>query len=54
MTFLQGKVFVKGHYSENDCKVDYSNAAGTEKPTGGIIVRHGSCDMQRQRMVCVI
>lgn len=48
---FKGKVFVKGHYADADCKVDYSDAGGTDKPNGGIIIHHGACDMQRQRMV---
>lgn len=48
-----GKVYVKGHYGNPDCRVDYSKAHEEGKPNGGIKLNHGECDMDRQRTVCV-
>lgn len=47
-----GKVFVKGHYSNPNCRIDYGEAIlDSKNPTGGITLSHGQCDMNRQRMV---
>lgn len=46
-----GKAYVKGHYTNPDCRVDYSQQKGNGRPTGGIVIHHGNCDMERQRMV---
>ncbi|VDK23337.1 unnamed protein product, partial [Anisakis simplex] len=45
------KVFVKGHYSNPDCRVDYGKIAKDGNPVGGIKLSHGMCDMDRQRMI---
>ncbi|KHN87696.1 Cuticlin-1 [Toxocara canis] len=46
-----GKVFVKGHYNNPDCRVDYRKKAEGGHPIGGIKLSHGQCDMDRQRMI---
>lgn len=46
-----GKIYVQGHYSNPDCRVDYSKTTADGNPVGGIRLQHGSCDMNRQRMV---
>ncbi|TKR81051.1 hypothetical protein L596_014992 [Steinernema carpocapsae] len=46
-----GKVYVKGHYNNPDCRVDYSQTNTDGIPTGGIRLHHGSCDMDRQRTI---
>nr|CAD2153680.1 unnamed protein product [Meloidogyne enterolobii] len=47
-----GKIYVQGHYSNPDCRVDFGQAGGAEHDgRGGIRLHHGSCDMDRQRMV---
>jgi hypothetical protein len=54
---------VLGHYSNPDCRVDYSkldDGSGSkvratdpedQSPLGAIKLHHGACDMNRQRMV---
>uniref|UniRef100_F1L6E1 Cuticlin-1 n=1 Tax=Ascaris suum TaxID=6253 RepID=F1L6E1_ASCSU len=46
-----GKVFVKGHYNNPDCRVDYGKMTKDGHPVGGIKLSHGQCDMDRQRMI---
>ncbi|KAF7638840.1 ZP domain-containing protein [Meloidogyne graminicola] len=47
-----GKIYVQGHYSNPDCRVDFGQAGGADHDgRGGIRLHHGSCDMDRQRMV---
>ncbi|CAG9530723.1 unnamed protein product [Cercopithifilaria johnstoni] len=49
---FRGKVFVKGHYSNPNCRVDYGTAVLDNKnPVGSITLSHGQCDMNRQRMI---
>lgn len=48
---FEGKIYVQGHYSNPDCRVDYSKTTADGNPIGGIRLQHGSCDMDRQRMV---
>uniref|UniRef100_A0A915Q407 ZP domain-containing protein n=1 Tax=Setaria digitata TaxID=48799 RepID=A0A915Q407_9BILA len=48
-----GKIFVKGHYSNPSCRVDYSKTISDSNPVGGIILSHGQCDMNRQRMLFI-
>lgn len=48
---IAGKIFVKGHYNNPDCKVDYSRTNQDGQPIGGIKLSHGQCDMDRQRTV---
>lgn len=40
-----------GHYSNPDCRVDYSQTNANGEPIGGIRLHHGTCDMDRQRLV---
>ena len=49
--FFLGKVFVRGHYSNPECRVDYSKTDTNGQPVGGIKLSHGQCDMDRQRLV---
>ncbi|KAI1724489.1 zona pellucida-like domain-containing protein [Ditylenchus destructor] len=46
-----GKIYVQGHYSNSDCRVDYSQTNEAGNPIGGIKLHHGSCDMDRQRII---
>ena len=46
-----GKIFVKGHYSQSECRHDYANDTATVGTTAGLSVSHGQCDMWRQRML---
>uniref|UniRef100_A0A183BYZ8 ZP domain-containing protein n=1 Tax=Globodera pallida TaxID=36090 RepID=A0A183BYZ8_GLOPA len=47
-----GKIYVQGHYANPDCRVDFSEAGGADHDgRGGIRLHHGSCDMDRKRMV---
>ncbi|CAJ0935192.1 unnamed protein product, partial [Mesorhabditis belari] len=46
-----GKVYVKGSYNKPECRVDYSKRSKDGKPTGGIRLNHGACNMDRQRMI---
>uniref|UniRef100_A0A914UV67 ZP domain-containing protein n=1 Tax=Plectus sambesii TaxID=2011161 RepID=A0A914UV67_9BILA len=46
-----GKVYVKGHYNNPECRVDYSKPSEDGRPLGGIKLSHGACDMDRQRMI---
>uniref|UniRef100_A0A0R3RKL4 ZP domain-containing protein n=1 Tax=Elaeophora elaphi TaxID=1147741 RepID=A0A0R3RKL4_9BILA len=49
---FRGKVFVKGHYSNPSCRVDYGRVTPDEKNAlGGITLSHGQCDMDRQRVI---
>ncbi|MCP9263061.1 CUTiclin-Like [Dirofilaria immitis] len=49
---FRGKVFVKGHYSNPNCRVDYGNEIlDSRNLIGGIILNHGQCDMNRRRMI---
>ncbi|VDN07752.1 unnamed protein product [Thelazia callipaeda] len=49
---FKGKVFVKGHYSNPNCRVDYDRVSLDGKhPVGGIRLSHGQCDMNRQRTI---
>uniref|UniRef100_A0AC34QGU6 ZP domain-containing protein n=1 Tax=Panagrolaimus sp. JU765 TaxID=591449 RepID=A0AC34QGU6_9BILA len=43
---FNGKIYVQGHYNDPNCRVDYSNGKASEP----IKLRHGDCDMNRQRM----
>uniref|UniRef100_A0A0N5AN64 ZP domain-containing protein n=1 Tax=Syphacia muris TaxID=451379 RepID=A0A0N5AN64_9BILA len=48
---FKGKVFVKGHYSNPECRVDYSKTDSKGQPIDAIKLNHGQCDMDRQRTV---
>lgn len=51
---FKGKTFVKGHYADPNCKVDNSpldNTGRSNESSVSIVLHHGACDMQRQRMV---
>ncbi|EJW87123.1 hypothetical protein WUBG_01968 [Wuchereria bancrofti] len=49
---FRGKVFVKGHYSNPNCRVDYGKTTlDSRNSVGGIILSHGQCDINRQRMI---
>ncbi|KAK6112580.1 Zona pellucida-like domain family protein [Brugia pahangi] len=49
---FRGKIFVKGHYSNPNCRVDYGKTTlDSRNSVGGIILSHGQCDMNRQRMI---
>uniref|UniRef100_A0A8R1XSY3 ZP domain-containing protein n=1 Tax=Onchocerca volvulus TaxID=6282 RepID=A0A8R1XSY3_ONCVO len=49
---FRGKVFVKGHYSNPNCRVDYGKTILDSRiPLGGITLSHGQCNMNRQRMI---
>uniref|UniRef100_A0A915J5K2 ZP domain-containing protein n=1 Tax=Romanomermis culicivorax TaxID=13658 RepID=A0A915J5K2_ROMCU len=45
-----GKAYIKGHYANPDCRIDYSDYK-VVKSGGKMKIRHGSCDMTRQRMI---
>lgn len=47
---FRGKIYVLGHYSNDDCRVDYSKTSDGGDPQGAIRLHHGACDMDRQRM----
>ncbi|CAJ0583009.1 unnamed protein product, partial [Mesorhabditis spiculigera] len=46
-----GKVYVKGNYNKPECRVDYSKRTKDGRPTGGIRLNHGACNMDRQRLI---
>uniref|UniRef100_A0A0N4Z1A9 ZP domain-containing protein n=1 Tax=Parastrongyloides trichosuri TaxID=131310 RepID=A0A0N4Z1A9_PARTI len=48
---FMGKVYVRGHYNNPECKVDYAQASLEGLPIDGIKLHHGSCDMDRQRVL---
>ncbi|WKY15234.1 hypothetical protein Q1695_000597 [Nippostrongylus brasiliensis] len=48
---FQGKVYVKGHYSHPECRVQYGSGPHQDSLTREIKIDHGTCDMTRQRMV---
>ncbi|EFO24074.2 cuticlin 1 [Loa loa] len=49
---FRGKVFVKGHYNNPNCRVDYGKPIlDSKNPVGSITLSHGQCDMNRQRMI---
>ncbi|VDK88398.1 unnamed protein product [Litomosoides sigmodontis] len=51
---FRGKVFVKGHYSNPNCRIDYGKAIlDSKNPAGGITLSHGQCDMNRQRLLFI-
>lgn len=49
--YIPGKIYVQGHYSNPDCRVDYSQTNSQGAPIGGIRLQHGACDMDRRRMI---
>uniref|UniRef100_A0A915DC67 ZP domain-containing protein n=1 Tax=Ditylenchus dipsaci TaxID=166011 RepID=A0A915DC67_9BILA len=51
MRFGRGVALLVGPLLQSDCIVDYSQATADGNPVGGIKLHHGSCDMDRQRMV---
>uniref|UniRef100_A0A0N5BNB4 ZP domain-containing protein n=1 Tax=Strongyloides papillosus TaxID=174720 RepID=A0A0N5BNB4_STREA len=48
---FMGKVYVRGHYNNPECRVDYAQASLEGLPIDGIKLHHGSCDMDRQRVL---
>ncbi|KAL6737153.1 hypothetical protein Aduo_010822 [Ancylostoma duodenale] len=45
------KVYVKGNFNRPECRVDYSSQLRGGIQDGGITIGHGSCNMDRQRVL---
>ncbi|KIH57176.1 hypothetical protein ANCDUO_12635, partial [Ancylostoma duodenale] len=48
---ITGKVYVKGNFNRPECRVDYSSQLHGGIQDGGITIGHGSCNMDRQRVL---
>uniref|UniRef100_A0A914E9Y2 ZP domain-containing protein n=1 Tax=Acrobeloides nanus TaxID=290746 RepID=A0A914E9Y2_9BILA len=46
-----GKIYVQGHHKNPECYVDFSKTDKNGKPSAGIKLSHGVCDMDRQRTI---